>query len=84
MKPIEDYPNDEWVVNHGAFTKAHSYALMTPLRDPDMFGMHTWSKGFAYGVIEIFENVLLDFDEAKDNWKEQWVICQGVMIWCYR
>ncbi|KAK6536218.1 hypothetical protein TWF281_000461 [Arthrobotrys megalospora] len=38
--------------------------------------MHTYNDHASYGVLETFENLILDFEEAKDNVDEKWVICE--------
>ncbi|EAQ90452.1 hypothetical protein CHGG_02387 [Chaetomium globosum CBS 148.51] len=32
----------------------------------------------AYGVLEVLQNLILDFEEAKDNLKERWAICEAL------
>ncbi|KAK2777745.1 hypothetical protein CKAH01_11942 [Colletotrichum kahawae] len=68
--------------------RAGYYKLMNQqpnvqVRDPDFFGMYTYNDHRAYGIIEIIQNLVLDFDEASANWKEQWVICEALapFIW---
>lgn len=48
------------------------------LRDPDLFNLYTYNDHAGYGVMEVVQNVLLDFEEAKSNWKEQWAICEAI------
>ncbi|KAF7593617.1 7-dehydrocholesterol reductase [Aspergillus hancockii] len=31
----------------------------------------------GYGLIEVMQNITLDFIEADGDWKEQWAICEG-------
>lgn len=52
---------------------------MTSLRDPDGFGMYTYNDHFGYGVLEVAQNLVLDFDEAA-TWKEKWSICEGAAL----
>jgi len=53
---------------------------MVMFRDPDTFGMHTYNDYFGYGCLEMAQNLILDFDEAKGNWKEQWVVCETTAL----
>lgn len=32
-------------------------------------------------MMEVLQNLILDFVEAKDNWKEQWVVCEAMAFW---
>ncbi|KUI56209.1 hypothetical protein VP1G_03611 [Cytospora mali] len=52
---------------------------MAPLRCPDVFGMYTYNDHAAYGIIEVIENMFLDYQEAG-SWKDQWVICEGLVL----
>ncbi|KAK6357360.1 hypothetical protein TWF718_001673 [Orbilia javanica] len=38
--------------------------------------MYTYNDHAAYGIVESIENLILDYDEAKDNLDEKWVICE--------
>ena len=39
--------------------------------------MYTWNDHAGHGIIELVQNLLLDFDKAQESWKEQWAICEG-------
>lgn len=48
-------------------------------RDPDNFGMYTFNDHSAFGILEVMENQILDFTEAKfGDWKTQWSICEAL------
>jgi hypothetical protein len=51
---------------------------MALFRDPNSFNMHMFSGDDACGVMEVIENLLLDFAEADGNWREQWVVCEAL------
>ncbi|KAJ9150965.1 hypothetical protein NKR19_g5137 [Coniochaeta hoffmannii] len=51
---------------------------MTYLRRPDMFDMCIYNDFYSYGILEVLENLLLDYVEAEGNWKEQWDVCQTI------
>ncbi|KGO36562.1 hypothetical protein PEX1_055780 [Penicillium expansum] len=41
----------------------------TAVRDPDNFETHVYNDFFGYAVMELVENLLVDFDEAAGDWK---------------
>jgi hypothetical protein len=53
----------------------------TAVRDPDNFDMHVYNDFFGYAVMELVENLLLDFDEADGDWKMQWAICEATGLY---
>ncbi|RAL07347.1 uncharacterized protein BO97DRAFT_378712 [Aspergillus homomorphus CBS 101889] len=57
-----------------------TYRTMVDLRDPDAFQMYTFNDHAGYGAVEVAQNMLLDFQEASGNWKEQWAICEGLAL----
>jgi hypothetical protein len=52
---------------------------MSYLRDPDGFGMYTYNDHFGYGVLELAQNLILDFEEAE-GWKEKWSVCEATAM----
>ncbi|KAJ5280034.1 hypothetical protein N7478_005406 [Penicillium angulare] len=57
---------------------------MHTLHDPDGFGVSGTYEHGCFGILEFLQNTLLDFYEAKGNWKEQWVVCQSLFLWTNR
>ncbi|KAK0639944.1 hypothetical protein B0T16DRAFT_463567 [Cercophora newfieldiana] len=53
---------------------------MVYLRCPDMFSVETHEDFYAYGVVQVVENLLLDFVEADGDWRAQWAVVEG-MAW---
>lgn len=39
--------------------------------------MYIYNDFAGYGLVEVMQNIVLDFVEAEGNWKEQWAICEG-------
>lgn len=52
---------------------------MAEYRSPDFFDMYTFNDHEAYGCLEVCQNLLLDWDEAK-TWQEQWIVCEGLAL----
>lgn len=55
---------------------------MVNLRNPDAFAMYTFNDHLAYGVLEVVQNLLLDFDEAykAQQWREAWAVVEGLAL----
>lgn len=79
-KPASEHPDHHWIISHAGLQKFNTQRTMCYLRCPDAFDMHIYNDFEGYGVLEVLENLLLDFVEADGNWKEQWVVCE-TMVW---
>lgn len=66
------------VITKAGLAKFLSQRTMTYLRRPDMFDMCIYNDFYSYGILEVLENLLLDYVEAEGNWKEQWDVCQTI------
>lgn len=80
LKPAAEHPDQPWVITRAATHKLNTLRIMGSLRDPDGFGMYTYNDHFGYGCVELAQNLILDFEEAKGNWKEQWSVCEGMAL----
>ncbi|KAJ5736113.1 uncharacterized protein N7483_001238 [Penicillium malachiteum] len=77
-KPTLDNPNHPWVVSYAGLLRASIVELLANVREPWVFSLHTFKYHQSYGLIELLENLLLDFDEEEGNWKNQWAICEAI------
>ncbi|KAK4235821.1 hypothetical protein C8A03DRAFT_46089 [Achaetomium macrosporum] len=75
-KPAHEHPDHKWISTWAARCKFFGTVDMVHYRNLGNFGMHTFTDHEAYGAIEVFENLLLDFVESEGNWREQWVLCE--------
>ncbi|KAK1977153.1 hypothetical protein LZ30DRAFT_785095 [Colletotrichum cereale] len=82
-KPVAEHPNAPFVMTNAGYRKLMTQQIHCQVRDPDSFGMYTYNDHSAYGVLQVLQNLILDYEEAKDDWKEQWVICEAMapFIW---
>ncbi|GAB1316843.1 hypothetical protein MFIFM68171_07053 [Madurella fahalii] len=76
LKPAQDHPDHQWITTYACRRKFFAQNAMLELRCPDNFRMHTYQDHEGYGVVEMIENLLLDFVEVDGNWREQWVVCE--------
>ncbi|KAL2195168.1 hypothetical protein P885DRAFT_41421 [Corynascus similis CBS 632.67] len=80
-KPAPEHPNHVWKVSFAGKLKYLTLSTHFTLRCPDMFGMYTFNDHGTYGVVEILQNLILDFEEAAGNYKEKWAICEALAFW---
>ncbi|KAL4905127.1 hypothetical protein BDW74DRAFT_153060 [Aspergillus multicolor] len=77
-KPAADYPEHPFTISEAGHNKFIDQIAHTNVREPDAFDMYVFNDFAGYGVWEVLQNLVLDFVEAKDNWKEQWAVCQAL------
>lgn len=80
LKPAAEHPEHPWVITRAATHKLNTLRIMGSLRNPDGFGMYTYNDHFGYGCVELAQNLILDFEEAKGDWKGQWSVCEGMAL----
>lgn len=49
-------------------------------RYPSYFGILRFDKYEVYGVLEILQNIMLDFKETSDNYKERWAVYESLVF----
>lgn len=79
QKLATEYPNHRWIVTYAGFRKWVAQWSMAAVRCPDLFDMYTFNDHEAYGILEVCQNLLLDWVEAK-TWQEQWAVCEGLVL----
>ncbi|KAL0943661.1 uncharacterized protein CTRU02_201548 [Colletotrichum truncatum] len=82
-KLAADHPDAPYVVTRAGYRKLMNQQTNCQVRDPDTFGMYTFNDHMAYGILQVIQNLILDFEEANKNWREQWVVCEALspFIW---
>lgn len=79
----DKHPGHPWLVTDAGKQKFYGQVTMAALRDPDNFGMYTFNDHMAYGVVEVLQNLMIDFNEAEEaehgTW-EQWVVCEAMVL----
>lgn len=77
-KPASEHPGHIWKLSSAGKRRFHAQEIYADMRCPDYFDMYTFNRHGAYGVLEVLQNLILDFEEAKDNLKERWAICEAL------
>src|SRR6185437_14529417 len=71
-KPAADHPEHPWLITYAGWRKFYTQHIHASLRCPDNFDMYTYNDHAGYGMLEVVQNLLLDYVESDSNWKEQW------------
>ncbi|KAK4150906.1 hypothetical protein C8A00DRAFT_36482 [Chaetomidium leptoderma] len=78
-----EHPDHVWKLSFAGKRKFETQRLHAQLRCPDYFDMYTFNRHGAYGMLELLQNLILDFDEAAANYKEQWAVCEGLAFFLH-
>jgi len=81
LKPAAEYPDEKWIFTNAGIDKWIALIQYISVRDPDNFGMYVCNDSAGYGGIELVENLMLDFEEAKGDWKKQWAVCEAAALY---
>lgn len=79
QKPPSEHPEHDCIVTYAGFRKWIAQRSMAAVRNPDVFGMYTYNDHEAYGMLEVCQNLMLDWVEAK-TWQEQWAVCEAFVF----
>lgn len=80
-KLATEHPQHPWIVSRAGWAKYKAQFTFAMLRNPDVFEMYTFNNHVGYGVLEMVQNLLLDFEEAKNRWQEQWAVVEAMVLW---
>ncbi|KAJ5400482.1 hypothetical protein N7465_010971 [Penicillium sp. CMV-2018d] len=83
LKPASEHPGEKWIFTNAGVEKWFTLKEGTVVRDPDNFAMYIYNDFFGYAIMELVENLYLDFDEAAaaGDWKMQWAICEATALY---
>ncbi|KAE8364716.1 hypothetical protein BDV27DRAFT_111365 [Aspergillus caelatus] len=79
-KLASDHPEYPWVATRAGVRKFTNQHVHADIRCPDVFDMDVFNDFTGYGLVEVAQNLVLDFVEAEGDWKEQWAVCEAVGI----
>ncbi|KAM7190219.1 hypothetical protein V8F20_009841 [Naviculisporaceae sp. PSN 640] len=84
--PASENPNHRWVITAAGKWKFFQQRHNTWLREPDTYAMHTTNDHGCYGVLEVLQNLLVDFVEAEeedgeDGWHERWAVVEATTFY---
>ncbi|KAL2698660.1 hypothetical protein AAEP93_010048 [Penicillium crustosum] len=81
LKPASEHPGEKWIFTNAGVEKWITLNLSTTVRNPDNFDMYIHNDFFGYAIMELVENLYVDFDEAAGDWKMQWAICEATALY---
>ena len=83
-KAASEHPDHIWKLSAAGRHKFFTTRTLSDVRNPDAFGLYTFNDHHAYGDLEVVQNLFLDFEEAADNYKEQWAVCEALAFFTAR
>ncbi|KAL4803157.1 hypothetical protein BDV18DRAFT_163216 [Aspergillus unguis] len=71
-KPASGHPEHPYTLVTAAYQKFSDQIIHTNVRLPDAFDMYVFNDFAGYGVLEVLQNLAVDFEEARaqGDWKE--------------
>ncbi len=75
-KPASQHPGCVWVMSGAGWELFLAQTEHYYLRSPDAFNMISFNDHTGCGVMEVLENLMLDFDRADGALAIQWAICE--------
>ncbi|KAL2022227.1 hypothetical protein VTK56DRAFT_5837 [Thermocarpiscus australiensis] len=82
-KPAAEHPDHVWKLSAAGKYRFFMQRIHSELRCPDNFNMYTFNDHEGYGVLEVLQNLILDFEEPAGNYKEQWAICEALAFFLH-
>ncbi|CAI9632056.1 unnamed protein product [Alternaria burnsii] len=83
--PPSKFPEHKWVMMWDAWLKVDLLGRKTKYCDPDDFGMQLYQDWQGWGIQEILENMLIEFDESfranDDRIEKMWSVVSAVGLW---
>ena len=84
--PAAEHPDHKWVIMKSAILKYNLWRNKAQYCNPDYFNMHLYTDWHGWGLQEIIENQLKDFDKAFHEKSEQkledmWAVVSAMGLW---
>ncbi|KAH9875132.1 hypothetical protein J1614_004622, partial [Plenodomus biglobosus] len=84
--PAAKHPDHKWIIMSSAFLKHDLLSRKAKYCNPDNFNMYLYNDWHGWGLQEIIENQLLDFDKAfreKDEKRlnDMWAVISAMGLW---
>jgi hypothetical protein len=79
-KPAAEHPDHVWKFTAAGKRKFFNQEIDCQLRCPDYFRMYTFNDHQEYGVLEVLENLILDFEETGRDYLDQWAVCECLAL----
>ncbi|KAF1917120.1 hypothetical protein BDU57DRAFT_548681 [Ampelomyces quisqualis] len=86
LQPAKDHPEWKWTILWAGFKNFSDYRRRSKYCDPDNFSMHIFNDFHGWGLQELMENQILEFDAAlkktgNDALKQMWAPISALALW---
>lgn len=78
-KPAAAHPDHPWCMTRAGRELVLLCYIHSQIRCPDNFHAYTYNDHAGLGVLQVVQNLVLDYDEADDDWFRQWAICETIV-----
>lgn len=80
-KTPAEHPDHPWVLTVAGDQKLTDQFIHAGLRDPDRWSSYTWNDHRTMGLVQILQNLLLDYDEGRaERWQRQWIVVEAAIM----
>ncbi|EFQ93018.1 hypothetical protein CFE70_003666 [Pyrenophora teres f. teres 0-1] len=84
--PPSEHKDHKWVMMWGAWLKTDLLRRKSTYCEPNLFGMNLYNDWRGWGMHEIAENMMKEFDRAfrskgDERIKKMWVVVSAVGLW---
>ncbi|KAG9185190.1 hypothetical protein G6011_07734 [Alternaria panax] len=83
--PPSEFPEHKWVMMWAAWLKADLLGRKAKYCDPDSFGLDLYTDWSGWGMQEILENMMIEFDQGfqtkEDRVEKMWSVISAVGLW---
>ncbi|KAK3392889.1 hypothetical protein B0H63DRAFT_456767 [Podospora didyma] len=66
-KPAAEHMDHPWKITRAGRNKFCNQRNLCDLRNPGCFSMYTFNDHVGYGVLEVLQNLMLDYEEAAES-----------------
>lgn len=80
FKPLAGRPDHKKSVSRAGYKLLGYQVTLASLRNPDSFGMYTFNDQAAFGILEVVESALVDFNDLGADWRDRWALCEAVVM----
>lgn len=78
-KPAAAHPDHPWCMTRAGRQLVFQCHVQSQIRCPDNFDAYTYNDHTGRGILQVLQNLLLDYDEADDDWFRQWAVCETIV-----
>ncbi|KAJ4991125.1 hypothetical protein SVAN01_03475 [Stagonosporopsis vannaccii] len=86
LEPAKDHPEHKWVIMWAGYKMFMDYSRKASYCSPDNFGMYISNDFEGWGLQELVENFIVEFDKSlkkkdEEALKHMWAIVSAMSLW---